>query len=104
MDYPHIESAAALEDLDHDCSEHLELRLRNKGVGTAYAKQCQFCGEFRGGEISKAKVKTQPPPSDQNLENAFTRKRLEILSSRERTPSSLTPQETARPLSRNWPG
>ncbi|HBO0312669.1 TPA: hypothetical protein L4A57_004705 [Pseudomonas aeruginosa] len=89
MDYPHIESAAVLEDLDHDCSEHLELRLRNKGIGTAYATQCQFCGEFRGGEISKAKVKTQPPPSDQNLEDAFTQKRLEILSSRERTPSSL---------------
>lgn len=82
MDYPHIESAVALEDLDHDCSDFLELRLRNKGTGTAYANQCQFCGEFRGGEIGKAKVKTQPPPSDQNLEDAFIQKRLKILSSR----------------------
>ncbi|MDF3936260.1 hypothetical protein [Pseudomonas citronellolis] len=83
MDYPHIESAVALEDLNHDCSDYLELRLRNKGTGTAYANQCQFCGEFRGGEIGKAKVKIQPPASDQNLEDAFIQKRLEILSSRE---------------------
>lgn len=79
MHYTHIESASVLEDLTHDCSDHLELRLRNKGAGTAYANQCQFCGEFRGGEISKAKVKIQPPLSDIYLEDAFSKKRSEIL-------------------------
>lgn len=95
MVYLHIESAVALEDLYHDCSDYLELRLRNKGGGTAYANQCQFCGEFRGGEISKAKVKTQPPPSDQNLEDAFVQKRLEILSSREKSlPHPMPPRDS----------
>lgn len=95
MDYPQIEAATVLEDLDHDCSDHLELRLRNKGAGTAYANQCQFCGEFRGGEISKAKIKTEPPPSNQDLEAAFSKKRSEILSSMASVrPYALPPRES----------
>lgn len=81
MIYQHLESAVVIEDLDHDCASYLELRLRTKAGGTAYANQCQFCGEFRGGEISKSKVKVQPPHGDSILEDAFNRKRIEILSS-----------------------
>lgn len=78
MRYSHLENAKTLEDLAHSCEEHLELREREKGQGTAYGNQCQFCGEFRGGEISKKKVQQVPIRYDSELEDVFYNKLKQI--------------------------
>lgn len=74
-----IESATSLDDLEHDCSSHLELRERMKGSGTAYAYQCQRCGEAKGGEVSKRKVAEKPQPFNTDLPVVYERKRKALL-------------------------
>lgn len=71
MSYPHIENAQSYEDLHHNCEKFIELRERDKGTGTSYGYQCQFCGSFRGGEVSKKKFANKPSWYDKNIENAY---------------------------------
>lgn len=78
MDYSHIERAKAIEDLHHNCDEYLDLRERDKGKGTAYGYQCQFCGEFRGGEVSKKKVQQVPSRYDSELLDVYFNKIKQI--------------------------
>lgn len=82
MSYLHIKSATSFEDLRHDCTKYKELRARNKGNGLAYAYQCQFCGEFRGGEVSKKSVSEHPPYNDECLYDAYRDKYLELISAK----------------------
>lgn len=76
--YQHLESATSTEDLRHNCSEHLDLRVRNKGQSTAYAYQCVICGEFIGQEISKKKIPIVPPAADTELLEAFHKRFKEL--------------------------
>lgn len=76
--YPHLVRAKSHEDLHHNCDEYIELRERDKGKGTAYGFQCQFCGEFRGGEVSKKNVQSVPSRYDPELEEAFYQKIRQI--------------------------
>lgn len=78
MNYSHITSANSLEQLMHDCQMHLKLRCRNKGQGTAYAFQCQFCGEFRGKEEPKRFHSQQPVAADLKLAELYQKKFQEL--------------------------
>lgn len=78
LNYPHLKQAETLDDLRHNCEEYIELRERDKGKGTAYGYQCQFCGEFRGGEVSKKTIFKTPRRYDSELENAYYRKFKEV--------------------------
>ena len=62
----------------HNCEKYLELRERDKGKGTAYGYQCQFCGEFRGNEVNKRAVLETPKRFDSGLDDAYCRKLQEI--------------------------
>jgi len=81
MDYPQLEHAKSSEALQHKCGEHLELRERRKGDGTSYGYQCQFCGQFKGGEVSKKKVFVKPIPYDSRLEVAYRNKYQDLNNS-----------------------
>ena len=76
-----FESAQQYEDLEHDCKDFLELRTRPKGQGCSYVYQCMYCGEQRGNDIAKSKIKYMPPPFDFELTKLFNEKREEILGS-----------------------
>lgn len=78
MSYYHIETALLSEDLHHDCTKNLKLRARKKGTGTAYAYQCQFCGEFKGQEVGKKSISTPPPPEDTELREIYGKKVSEL--------------------------
>lgn len=78
MNYSHIKQADSTKELEHDCSKYIELRSRDKGTGIAYAYQCQFCGEFRGQEVSKQKVKSIPPFADLKLQGIYQQKSLDL--------------------------
>lgn len=73
-----IENARTPDDLTHDCDEHLELRERQKGHGTAYANQCTFCGEAKGSEVAKRLV-TQPVAAfDHELYARYEQRRRDL--------------------------
>lgn len=74
-----IEVAEDLDDLTHTCSDHVELRERKKGSGTAYAYQCKLCGDAKGGEVSKKNVAIQPPPFDAALAEVYRIKYKKLL-------------------------
>ena len=74
----HFENAVTSEELTHDCNDYLELRLRQKGLGTAYAYQCTFCGEAKGQEVPKRNVTGSPPAFDAGLLGRFEAKRKAI--------------------------
>lgn len=82
MNYPHIESATSPEDLQHECNNHKKLRTRNKGTSLAYAYQCQFCGKFCGGEVSKKSIPKQPPHNDEKLNDIYRNKYQELTSAK----------------------
>jgi|GEM_PF-866403 len=75
-----INNAENLDDLKHNCNNHLELRERRKGPGTAYACQCQVCGDAKGGEVSKKNISIQPPPFDTTLSEAYQNKHKKLLN------------------------
>jgi hypothetical protein len=96
MNYSHLKNIKSYEDLHHNCDEFIELRERNKIKGTAYGFQCQFCGEFRGGEVSKKNYSEKPPWYDSELEDSYwaTRKAISIsLTPQMTTESTYTPTE-----------
>jgi hypothetical protein len=93
MDYPHIDTAQSPDDLRHDCEDFIKLRSRHKGSGIAYAYQCQFCGRFRGGEVSKKQVDVQPPFCDPNLEAYYTQRYSQLF--REKVAATAPPRTVA---------
>ncbi|WP_323844264.1 hypothetical protein [Microbulbifer magnicolonia] len=74
-----IANAASIEDLEHDCRTHLELRERQKGKGTAYAYQCLICGEAVGSEVSKKGVSIQPLPFDEEVGELYSSVKFRFL-------------------------
>jgi len=78
MSYSHIETALSSEDLYHDCNDYLQLRTRKKGAGTAYANQCQFCGEFKGQEVGKKSIPTSPPLENTELREIYEKRVSEL--------------------------
>lgn len=73
-----IDAATQPQDLEHHCHDHLELRERQKGAGTAYAYQCKLCGLAKGGEVSKRVVNGPVPAFDAQLFPRYERKRIEL--------------------------
>jgi len=86
-----IDSASSVDDLNHNCLEHLELRERQKGAGTAYARQCVLCGEAKGAEVPKRTVTGPVPPFDQDLFQRYERRRTELY--RQRKDASYSTEE-----------
>ncbi len=78
MSYSHIETAVSSEGLHHDCNKYLQLRSRKKGNGTAYAYQCQFCGDFKGQEVGKKSISAPPPLEDIELREIYDKKMSEL--------------------------
>lgn len=77
----HIEFAETLEDLNHDCKNHLQLCVRNIGDkgNTSYINRCTFCGEQIGNAISKSTVETPKALFDVTLKERYWEKRTELL-------------------------
>ncbi len=75
-----INTISTLDGFIHDCTEHLELRERKVGNGTAYVEQCLFCGQQRGQSIGKKKIPIAPPAYDFELEGIHNKKYMELLT------------------------
>ncbi len=79
MEY--IENALQFSDLEHDCSNYLRLCIRPIGEkgGSSYVNQCLFCGDQRGGAISKASISPPKYFFDFTLPEKYREKHNEIL-------------------------
>jgi hypothetical protein len=77
----HIEFAETLEDLNHDCKNHLQLCVRNIGDkgNTSYVNRCTFCGEQIGNAISKSTVEMPKDLFDVTLKERYWERRTEFL-------------------------
>lgn len=73
-----FDSFQSLNEFDHNCQEHEDLRERTIGKGTAYVIQCTFCGCQIGQSISKKGVMSIPKLFDDSLTELFDRKYREI--------------------------
>ncbi|QFT57085.1 hypothetical protein [Microbulbifer sp. THAF38] len=67
-----ISNVKSLEDLEHNCSNYLELRERQKGGGSAYAYQCLLCGVAVGQEVSKKSISSKPLPFDEEIGELYS--------------------------------
>lgn len=69
-----FDNCTEINNLNHKCEEHKELRERVVGRGTAYVMQCTFCGYQVGQSIAKMSVEIIPEPFDINLSKKYESK------------------------------
>lgn len=86
--------------LEHDCSLSLSLRLRTvEGGGRSLVRQCTVCGRQRGGALKRTDAQADTLAFDANLEATFNAQRLAIyqeLHAAEVALTALTDPELAR--------
>ena len=73
-----FENLQSVEEFHHQCQDHLEMRERTIGKGTAYVMQCTFCGYQKGQSAPKKTVAMKLQPFDVNLSDTFDSKRIEV--------------------------
>ncbi|WP_049629341.1 hypothetical protein [Cellvibrio sp. pealriver] len=78
----HIEFAETLEDLNHDCKDHLQLCVRHIGSkgNTSYINRCTFCGVQIGNAIPKSSIQTPLHFYDAELIRRFEEKWKELFT------------------------
>ncbi|WP_417552065.1 hypothetical protein [Marinomonas fungiae] len=78
----------SLETVDHDCSDHLELRtIVVKGGGKQIANQCLVCGERKGNAISRSSIMEltggiEPPAFDTSIAQIWDEKHCQLVNER----------------------
>lgn len=77
--------------LEHDCSLSLSLRLRTvEGGGRSLVRQCNVCGRQRGGALKRADAPPDTLAFDANLEATFNAQRLAIYQELHTAEAALT--------------
>ncbi|WP_250460290.1 hypothetical protein [Microbulbifer litoralis] len=99
MGTQYLANATCIEDLEHDCRNHRELRERQKGRGTAYAYQCLICGQAVGSEVSKKRVSAPPRPFDEDIAEYYSSVRLGFLEEIQKEWAKNRPSLSPRPRS-----
>lgn len=69
-----FEKFHSVEEFHHQCQDYLEIRERTVGKGSAYVKQCTFCGCQKGQSIPKASVSSVPKSFDITLAEKYDSK------------------------------